>query len=160
MPNVIEKVVNKVLDKGTSDNSKDPIPTGAANLTLGTAFIGAVTLIVDNFTGWSSKLLGPNPSSGSQAALAIAVIGAMAVVFAADLLARGYASAHATPPAATGAPAASEPAETSGITVSIPELAAADEHGWQVVQVDGDRLLVVKKGQPPKWYPIGKVRGD
>lgn len=75
MPNVIEKVVNKVLDKGTTDNSADPIPTGAANLTLGTAFIVAVTLIVDNFTGWSSKLLGPDPSSGSQATLAIAIIG-------------------------------------------------------------------------------------
>ncbi|WIY02179.1 hypothetical protein QRX60_50760 [Amycolatopsis mongoliensis] len=153
MPNVIEKMVNKVLGKGTTDNAADPIPTGAANLTLGTAFIGAVTLIVDNFTGWSSKLLGPDPGSGSQAALAIAIIGAMAIVFAADLLARGYASAHA-------APAASKPAESSGVTVSIPELAAADEGNWQVVQVDGDRLLLVKKGEPPQWYPISKVRGE
>lgn len=162
MPNVIRKAANKVRGKAGEDNSTDPIPVGATNLTIGTAFAGAVALIANQFGGWSAKLLGPNPSSGTQAALAIAIIGAMAIVFAADLLARGYASAHAAPPTgpATAAPASSTETGSSGITVSIPELVAADERHWQVVQVDGDRLLVIKKGQPAQWYPIGKVIGE
>ncbi|WP_372666545.1 hypothetical protein [Amycolatopsis kentuckyensis] len=159
MPNVIEKV----FSKEKSDNAADPIPVGATNLTLGTAFVGAVALIVDQFAGWSTKLLGPDPSSGSQAALAIAIIGAMAVVFAADLLARGYASAHATPPANSAtpdAPGTAKSAASSDITVSIPELDSADEHGWRIVLADGDRLLVVKRGKPAQWYAIGSVRGE
>jgi hypothetical protein len=85
------------------------------------AFVGAVTLIVDQFTGWSAKLLGANPSSSSQAALAIAITGAMAIVFAADLLARGYASAHTTAQTAPDTQSESKAAQSTVITVSVPK---------------------------------------
>jgi hypothetical protein len=162
MPNVIEKVIARVSGTPATNTTTDVIPAGATNLTIITGFVAALTLVTNQFTHWMDTLLGDHPTPGSRAALAITIIAATTVVFVADLLARGYASAHATPMGALAAPPI---AKTNGDhatwpTVSIPALAAADESGWHLVTVRGDQVLLVKKGKPAQWHQFSDVRGE
>ena len=155
MPNVIEK-----LTGSKANNSQDPIPTGSTNLTVVSALVAALGLIVDQFTDWTDKLLGAGASSGVKVALAIAIVGALALVFAADLLARGYASAHrdfAQAGSKTIGPAPN--VSVGGVVVSIPALPHEDEAGWMIIRADGDKLLLIKNGKPAQWRRIDEVRG-
>lgn len=72
----------------TPENATDPIPVGATNLTIGASLVAALAVVFEMFTDWSTLLTGEDAGAGNRAALAIALIAALTVVFAADLLAR------------------------------------------------------------------------
>lgn len=172
MPNVIEKTVNNIKSKFSANpadapkNSSDPIPVGVTNLTVGATFTALFALVVELFTDWSKILIGEDAGPGTRAALAIAFIAAIAIVYGTDLLARGYASAHTSRVAAdagSGPPetVAEVSIDTTPIDISIPGLSDGEggEKGWRIIHFDGDRVLVIKPGKPPKWWAIGDVRG-
>jgi hypothetical protein len=122
-----------------------------------TTFSAVAALVVAGgslFTDkWFDQLLGDNASASTRASVFIAVVGAWALIAVADVLARGYATAHGsrivTAPA--GLPMATR---TKGTAVSGFTVAAIRVDG------DGDSYLLVKAGQQPAWVPGGELAFD
>jgi hypothetical protein len=155
MPNIISMLTGLLSNTEEKEARKNaPIPMGATNLTVATTLVAAIGLLIEPFTNWIEVFLGKNPSTGARTAFAIALLGALAVVYAADLLARAYASAHQP----------SQPVKAldgSELTVRIPaEEGTENEQGWRIINVSDGKLLVIKKGKPPRWEDLANVRGE
>ena len=73
----------------------DAIKSGALNLTLASGLVSVLVIIADGIPGIAAKVLGDNPSPTLRAAIFIAAVAVFAVIAAADIVSRGYASAHA-----------------------------------------------------------------
>jgi hypothetical protein len=138
------------------DRAKDgPIKWPAMNLTLisgGTISIGALlTLWHDSFY----ELFGYNPADhpGAAAAIFAALVVAIALIFAADLLARGIASSKVG--RATTMP--------SGWTATLIAK-ESDEEGYAVAAVrttsSGPEFFVLKDGKPASWRTPGTKAGE
>jgi hypothetical protein len=163
MSTMVSKAI--AMGRGHQKHSRAdaPIPAGATNLTIGVTLVGGLALIFNLWTDWGEKLLGENPSPAVRAGLIAALVGAYALVYSSDLLARGYASAHysGNRDHATG-PANLSPANPPSkvMTVSVPGLPQKEEPGWTVLETKEDMVLLVKKGEVPRWCPICDIRGE
>jgi hypothetical protein len=138
------------------DRAKDgPIKWPAMNLTLisGTTIsIGALlALWHDSFDG----LFGYKPADhpGAAAAIFAALVVAVALIFAADLIARGIAASKVS--RATTMP--------SGWTATLVAK-ESDEEGYAVAAVrttsSGPEFFVLKEGKPASWRTAGTSNGD
>ena len=142
------------LDKLTKTEPTDVIPSGSLNLTLASGLVAAIATILNAFPGMITKIFGgTTPSDAVRAAIFLGIFAAFAVIAAADILARGYASGRKSGPIITAVP--------HGLKVSRPALVAADENNWTVSAVEvtpsatggpaSMRYFVTKAGKDPAW---------
>lgn len=164
MPNLVQKTLATLGKQPDPADKEDPIPSGTTNLAIVTTLVAGIGLIAQSITGWFTIFLGDKPTPTTQASFSIAVIAALTVVLAADVLGRAYASAGQRGNSTTDTVADEQTSEEQGLsnraTVSIPSLDASNETGWQVLKTTGEKILVVKKGEPPAWYALSETRGE
>jgi hypothetical protein len=138
------------------DRAKDgPIKWPAMNLTLISGTTISVGLVLTAWQGIFDEFFGFKPADqpGAAAAIFAALVAAIALIFAADLIARGIASSKAS--RATTMP--------SGWTATLI-LDGSDEEGYAVAAVRatnaGPEFFVVKDGKPASWRTLGTGSGN
>lgn len=137
-----------ILGSGSGGDSDKVIAPKSLRITWLSALVAAVIAAAPLFTDeFFDDLLGEKAPAGARAAIFIAVILAWGVIAVADILARGYASAHSVrvTPTPEGLPTCTW---TKG----------KDESGFSVAAVrmtkpDDAEYLIVKSGHPPRWVP-------
>jgi hypothetical protein len=134
---------NRAIDRAA-------IKAPALNISLGS--IGVLSLATA-LTAWKNgfEFLFERSTPGVRAAVLIATLGVIAIIVAADMLARAIAtrkdSMHVVPMG-------------KGWTASIVQ-AGADDPGYTVAAVragaTGTECLLVKAGQAPTWHASDKI---
>jgi hypothetical protein len=147
------------LEKLVDPQPNDAIRAGTMNLTLVSGFVAAIGIILNAIPGVMDAIIGEAPTPGLRVAIFIAIIGALTVIVAADILARGYASAkkpdlHAVP---LGQPVHAEREDiddkASWSAVAVRETAPTNGDGKV-----GLEFLVTKPHHRPAWVPQEKLR--
>src|SRR5438552_2496372 len=83
-----------------------------------------------------------------------------AILPATPMSTRRTCSFHLPPQPGPERLAESQSAGGAVVTLSVPELALDKESNWHVTRADGDRVLLLKKAEPLRLYPIDSVRGE
>lgn len=135
---------------GRSDDTKANEVIAAKSLritwlsAIAAGVVAAAALFTDDFF---DELLGGEAPAGARAAVFITVVVAWAAIAVADILARGYASAH--------------PAAIAPVPPGLPKATwtkGTDESGFRVAAVrmtssDDAEYLILKSGHAPRWVP-------
>ena len=128
----------------------DVIQSRSMRLTLGSAVGASIVALAAAIEPVFEAVFGGKATPGIRAAVLIAVIAAWTLVAVADLLARGYATAHTRLP---------------GLKATIAR--ATEESGFFAVDfrpAPNDpgkvEMLLVKPGRKPEWIPASDIRID
>jgi len=136
------------LGRSQGDKANEVIPSKSLRITwlsaVAAAVVAAAALFTDDFF---DELLGDGAPGGARAAVFITVVVAWAAIAVADILARGYASAHPTPvaPVPAGLPKVTwtKGKDESGFSIAAVRMTAADNAEY----------LILKSGHEPRWVP-------
>lgn len=127
------------------DENADVVKAGAFRLTLGTQLGAAIAALVTAI----NPIFGDTFRPGLKTAIIIASIAALAVIGAADVIARAWATCCSQPRMALA---------PKGVDVRYIPLSAEEEQGWTVVALrpkpddrSSTEFLIVKHGHGPAW---------
>lgn len=135
-----------VLERNGDTKTNEVIPAKSLRITwlsaVAAGVVAAAALFTDDFF---DELLGGEAPAGARAAVFITVVVAWAAIAVADILARGYASAH--------------PAAIATVPPGLPKATwtkGKDEAGFRVAAVrmtssDDAEYLILKSGHAPRW---------
>ncbi|MGN6215429.1 MAG: hypothetical protein ACTHN7_00505 [Solirubrobacterales bacterium] len=133
------------------NRAKDgPIKWPALNLTLYSGATLSVGAILSLWGGIFKQFFGYSPQDhpGASAAIFAALVGAIALIFAADLLTRGIAASH---------PGDSAPLPEA-IKVQLNQ-AGSEPVYYRAVAIriasNGPEALILKEDTDPTWHPLG-----